>query len=82
MYSLAEKTASYKQRNLSQDESLKEITTAVRGQIVTFSAIEAAIESPDFEQRHEQLVGLRNSIRSYPGNTLMEQAEEDEPRSS
>jgi hypothetical protein len=73
MYRLAEKTASYKQRGLSQDESLAEIRKSLHENLISVALVKQAVgEIPDYSQIIEKFNVTRNAIRANPYVTLKE----------
>lgn len=73
MYDLAEKTASYKARRLSQDESMDEIRLTVGERIVTFDDMLAAKEkNPKFGEYHASLVQFCRTIRNDVSNKMID----------
>jgi len=65
MYKLAEKTASYKARGLSQDESLSEIHEALEENVISIDIVERAVGSqPHFLEIIEKFKEIRDLIQS------------------
>jgi len=73
MYKVAEKTASYKMRGLSQDESLAEIKDAIGQHVFSFSDVEKSTANDSkFADIMQRLCELRDYIRTNPANSLKE----------
>ncbi|MFZ0635672.1 MAG: type II toxin-antitoxin system death-on-curing family toxin [Candidatus Acidiferrales bacterium] len=73
MYELAEKTASYKLRGISQDASLAEIAEATRDRIVSLESLETVKPlDPDFGRLHEKLLKIEQLVRTHPANKIMD----------
>jgi death-on-curing family protein len=73
MYKMAEKTASYKKRGLSQEESLAEIRDAISKHVFSFSDVEKiAIKEEKFVDIMKRLCGVRDLIRANPANSFRE----------
>jgi death-on-curing family protein len=72
MYKLAEKTASYKKRELSHEQALTEIIEAIKDDVVPFETIEAEGKKNErFLRIYEGLVLLRDKLRSDPMNSVV-----------
>jgi death-on-curing family protein len=74
MHSLAERTASYKPRGLSHDESYQEILTAVRDNIITLNSMrkEAKKTGGSLAELYSAVMKARRTIRKSPYNTLVD----------
>jgi death on curing protein len=73
MYSLAERIAAYKERGLSQDESLAEIREAVMKNIIPTSFfIDELGKNPQFLNYHSVLMDLGKILREDPRNVLLD----------
>jgi len=65
MYKLAERTASYKLRGLSNDEVLNEIVDTIKDFTIPFETVEAeARNNPRFKALHENLLQMQAHIQS------------------
>lgn len=72
MYKLAEKTASYKVRGLSSDESMQEILDALRKFVISFSKLGKIAKRNSQVARTFKLVKeARQGIRKHPHNQLI-----------
>jgi len=70
MYRLAERTASYKERGLSHDESLREILDAVTDGVVRLSAVrDAGKGNADIAKLYDSVKRARGRIRRDKNNT-------------
>jgi death-on-curing family protein len=73
MYALAEKTASYKKRGISHDQSMDEIASAIRERVIGFPAVLAAkMRNPKFEEFHDTMVKFSLFIRNDADNKIMD----------
>jgi death on curing protein len=67
MYKIAEKTASYKERGLSQDQSLAEITEALEEYVICMDIVEQAVgPQEEFLRLVRKFRGVRDLIRGNP----------------
>jgi death-on-curing family protein len=73
MYKLAEKTASYRERELSHEQSLAEIMQAVRDHIVSFQDFkQAKDEHPELAEDYIMFMEIRQMIRRSKLNRLLD----------
>ena len=73
MYRIAEKTAAYKERGLSQDQSLAEITEAVAENVMCIDVVRLAVGQQDrFLKTVQQFDQMRDWIRSNPFVSILE----------
>jgi len=73
MYKIAEKTASYKERGLTQDQSLAEITEALEEYVIYMDIVEKSVgPQEDFLQLVIKFRGVRDQIRGNPNVSLQE----------
>jgi death-on-curing family protein len=67
MYKIAEQTASYKERGLSQDQSLAEIAEALEGNVMEMGVIEQAVgPQEEFLRLVRKFRSVRDVIRASP----------------
>jgi death-on-curing family protein len=72
MYTLAERTASYRARGLSHEESFIEVRTAVADRIVILQALEdATTKNSKMKELYIEIERMRIFIRSDPNNTIL-----------
>jgi len=74
MYDLAERTASYKQRGASNEQSYREILDTIRLRVATLGDLrkEAHMAQEELEQLYEDVVKARRNVRRLRTNTLIE----------
>ncbi len=76
MYALAQKTASYKERGLSHDDSMAEIAEAIKEGMIPFDVIlSAKAKHPKFEEYHAALLEMGDAIRKDAFNKLIESSQ-------
>jgi prophage maintenance system killer protein len=73
MYKLAEKTAAYKERGLTQDQSLAEISEALAENVADMELVRRALgQQQPFEEAIRTLEEMRDRIRSNPFVSIQE----------
>jgi hypothetical protein len=73
MYKIAEKTAAYKERGLSQDQSLAEITEAVAEEVICMDIVRQAIgQQEKFLEIVRKFDQTRDWIRNNPFVSIRE----------
>jgi len=73
MYKLAEKTASYRERNTTHEKSMHEIYTEIRDSVVPLEVIRFEAEkTPRFKLAFDEAVKFQDIIRSTPDNKLIQ----------
>lgn len=76
MYGLAEKTSTYKIRNVSHEQALSEILDGIKDHLVPFETVEAESKrNPEFVKPYQSLLDMQMRIRSDPRNTLVNRVE-------
>ena len=67
MYKIAENTAAYKERGLSQDQSLAEITEAVEENVISMDIVRHAVgQQEEFLKTVRKFDEIRDWIRNNP----------------
>jgi hypothetical protein len=73
MYKIAEQTAAYKERGLSQDESLAEIAEAIEENVICMEVVRNAVGlQGKFLQLVTKFSEMRDLIRSNPFVSIQE----------
>jgi death-on-curing protein len=72
MYKLAEKTASYRMREISHEDALAEIVDSISGFVVPYESIQAESRTnPVFVKIYDSLVNIQAHIRNDPSNVII-----------
>jgi len=76
MYELAKQTASYRERNVSHDDSMREILEGVGEWIVPFSALELEAKKPKtsaaLKGLYPIILSVSGKIRANPLNIILQ----------